>query len=117
MTLPTVAEIRAMSLLMEADGEWETACQLRRFLPRVDMTDVLASRPAWWGEATGAEVEAFNLSSAYEPDGSGIPGLEDRELRRQLATAEQRLKTARTRWLEGYAAQLVAESRARRGVA
>lgn len=84
---------------------------------RKRLHELEASRPAWWGDANHEEVRAFNLGGPNRPDGSGVPALEDRELRCQLAVADQRLKTARTRWLEAYAAHLVAESRARRGVA
>lgn len=80
-------------------------------------------RPAWWGGATREEVRAFELSECAcgggcrdnPPDGSGIPGLDDRELRRQLGVAEHRLRDRRRRsqWLIGYAEALLREAEAR----
>lgn len=73
----------------------------------------------WWQEANVTEVCLFRLSSVNPPDGSGIPGLDSQELRRLLALAQPRLSDRKTctPWLERYAGQLLAETRARRGVA
>jgi hypothetical protein len=69
----------------------------------------------WWQGAQLEEVLGFRLSSVNPPDGSGIPGLDDRELRRQVALARHRLgdRATRTRWLETYARSLVREAEAR----
>lgn len=81
--------------------------ELDEFLP--------AHRPNWWDGATGDEVLLFGLSSANPPNGAGIPGLDSRELRRQLAFSCQRLQdpTTATPWLEQYHAQLQEEADAR----
>ena len=113
---------------MEADGEWELWRELNSFLPRSDIPDDILNAPAsWWDGASQSEVRAFGLGICTcgmcppdrdnRPDGSGIPRYSDRHLRDQLAVADQRLgdRTTRTKWLDGYAAKLVAESRLRRG--
>ena len=82
-------------------------------------------RPTWWQGANRDEVQAFDLSSCTcgycrdnRPDGSSIPQMSTGDIRLRLLLASQRLKdpSKRTRWLEGYSARLVAESRRRRGV-
>lgn len=75
--------------------------------------------PEWWQGATVDEVLAFRLSSVNPPDGTGVPALDDQELRRQLAVADVLLRdrVTTTRWLERYAGLLVGEARLRRGAA
>ena len=90
------------------------------------MSEFVLPIPSWWEGASGDEVWAFQLSACTcpgrtcqdnPPDGSAIPTMSDEEIRHHLSTASRLLATHKTRWLEGYARQLVDERRRRKGVA